>query len=391
MSTRLTNKKPLDVQELVYLDCNATTPVEPEVIDRLDAEALHAVGNAGSRTHEFGAKAKRLTENSREKIAKVVKCQRDEVLFTSGATESNNLALLGLRGYGEKTGRKHLISSATEHASVLEPLQHLQDSGFSLTLLAPDCDGRISCEALATSLRPDTLLVSIMHANNETGTVQQIKEIAAVMSGHEAYLHVDAAQGFGKRFGDLEEPRIDLISISGHKIFAPKGVGALITRRRGYNRPPLKPLMFGGGQERGLRPGTLPVELIFALGVASELAFRDRNKRQAYCSRMKAEAIGALRNIGADVNGDPNITLSNTLNVSIPGLDSEAAILALKEIVAISNGSACTSQSYSSSHVLTAMGLSEERVRGALRFSWCHLTPRVPWRDVALALQNLSR
>lgn len=375
----------------VYLDCNATTPVDPGV----EEEFLHFVreefGNAGSRTHEYGTRAKQAVQRARDQVAAVVKCQREEVIFTSGATESNNLAILGLRAHGEKVGRKHIVATAIEHKAVLEPLEHLAANGFEVTLVQPDTDGAVTVAAIAGALRADTLLVSVMHVNNETGVIQPIADVAKVLAKHEAFFHVDAAQGFGKRIPELQDRRIDLISISGHKIYAPKGIGALITRRRGYERPPLTPLVFGGGQERGLRPGTLPVALIAALGKAAELAARDGEKRNKYCAAIKKEALAAFAKVGGVVTGDVAKSVPSTLNIAVPGLDSEAVMLALKEQVAISNGSACTSQNYTASHVLTAMGLSEDRVKGALRFSWCHLTPKVDWAAVVEGIEGMTR
>jgi cysteine desulfurase len=373
----------------VYLDCNATTPIEPEV----EAEFLRYVreefGNAGSRTHEFGTRAKQAVQRARDQVAAVVKCQREEVIFTSGATESNNLALLGLREHGEKTGRKHIITTAIEHKAVLEPVEHLRKQGFAVTMVVPGADGAVPARAVADTLRQDTLLVSVMHVNNETGVIQPVEQIAKALGKHEAFFHVDAAQGFGKQIEDLQNRRVDLISISGHKVYAPKGIGALVARRRGYERVPLVPLFFGGGQERGLRPGTLPVASVVALGKAAELALRDHVKRNARCESIKRDALAALVKIGGVPTGDPAKAVANTLNIAVPGLDSEAVMLALKDLVAISNGSACTSQNYTASHVLTAMELSEDHVKGALRFSWCHLTAPVDWSAVAAAIQSM--
>ena len=373
----------------VYLDCNATTPIDPEV----EAEFLHFVreefGNAGSRTHEYGTRAKQAVQRARDQVAAVAKCNREEVIFTSGATESNNLAILGLRVHGEKVGRKHIVATAIEHKAVLEPLEHLEANGFTVTLLKPDADGAVSVAAVVAALRPDTLLVSVMQVNNETGVIQPIGDIAKSLTKSEAFFHVDAAQGFGKRISELQNRRIDLISISGHKIYAPKGIGSLITRRRGYERLPLTPLVFGGGQERGLRPGTLPVALIVALGKAAELAERDVEKRNKHCASIKRDALSAFAQVGGVLTGDMAKSVPSTLNIAVPGLDSEAVMLALKDLVAISNGSACTSQNYTSSHVLTAMGLSEDRVKGALRLSWCHLTPKVDWASVVAAVNSI--
>jgi cysteine desulfurase len=256
-------------------------------------------------------------------------------------------------------------------------------------LVKPEQDGAVSTAKIVAALRPDTLLLSVMHVNNETGIIQPLTDIAAALKGHEAFFHVDAAQGFGKRISDLQNPRIDLLSISGHKIYAPKGVGALVTRRRGYTRTPLTPLAYGGGQERGLRPGTLPVALIVALGRAAELSLRDADKRNARCQQIKQQAMQVFAQVGGVPTGDQSKAVPSTLNVVVPGLDSEAVMVALKDIIAISNGSACTSQNYTASHVLTAMGLSEEHLKGALRLSWCHLTPEVDWGKVAACIRAL--
>ena len=251
----------------IYLDCNATTPIDPAVLEKMYRVWSEEPGNAGSRTHGYGLRAKKLVQRAREQVASVVKGGPDEVLFTSGATESNNLAILGLTPYGIRTGRRHIVSTAIEHKAVLEPLEELEKRDFTVTLVPPSSSGAVTAESVMYALRPDTLLVSIMHVNNETGIRQPIDEIAALLRSHDAYFHVDAAQGFGKELDTLQEDRIDLISISSHKIFGPVGVGCLFARRRGFTRAPLEPIAFGGGQERGLRHGTLPVPLIVGFGL----------------------------------------------------------------------------------------------------------------------------
>ena len=373
----------------VYLDCNATTPVEPAVAELVLRFLREEYGNEGSRTHGFGARAKQAVQRARDQVAAVVGAQRDEVVFTSGATESNNLAILGLAAFGEANGRRHVITTAIEHKAVLEPCDELGRRGFEVTLLPVGAGGRVDPEAVAAAVRPDTLLVSVMQVNNETGVCQPIAEIAGVLAGHPAYFHTDAAQGFGKDLEPLRDPRIDLISLSGHKLMAPKGIGALVTRRRGYDRPPLRPLVFGGGQERGLRPGTLPVALIVGLGLAAEMAAKEHAARAARCRAIKQEALAALLPLGALQNGDPAQVMDHVLNLSFRGLDSEALMVALKDLVAVSNGSACTSSSYTPSHVLKAMGRTDEEANEAVRFSWCHLTPDVPWAKVAARVTGL--
>lgn len=347
-------------------------------------------GNEGSRTHEYGAHAKQAVQRARDQVAAVVGSKRDEVIFTSGATESNNLAILGLREIGQTSGRKHVITTAIEHKAVLEPFDALEHEGFEVTRITVGTSGHVDPEAVAAALRPDTLLVSVMHVNNETGVVQSIGRIADLLAGHTAFLHTDAAQGFGKDLEALRHPRIDMISVSGHKIFAPKGIGALIVRRRGYDRIPLKPLVYGGGQERGLRPGTLPVALIVALGEAAGLAMREHLMRAARCAQIRDAALSAFSRLNYRLTGDQACVMPHVLNVAFEGLDSEALIVALKDLIAISNGSACTSASYTPSHVLKAMGMTDDEANACVRISWCHMTPEVDWDAVAQRIRMLS-
>jgi cysteine desulfurase len=373
----------------IYLDCNATTPLEPEVGEVVRAFLQEEFGNEGSRTHEFGARAKQAVQKARDQVAAVVGVGRDEVLFTSGATEANNLAILGLADRGISSKRMHVVATAIEHKAVLEPIQELERRGFQVTIVPTQRDGTVCPQQLVAALRPDTLLVSVMAANNETGARQPITAISDALRGHEAYFHTDAAQAFGKDLDVLRNPRLDLISISAHKLYGPKGVGALITRRRGFAKPPLKPLMHGGGQERGLRPGTLPVALIAGLGKAAELAVKSVDSRRARCRAIKAKAIEAFAPLNPRIHGPADNTQDHVLNVAFPGLDSEALMVALKADVAVSNGSACTSSSYTPSHVLKAMGYTDDEANEAVRFSWCHLTPDVDWLDLAKHIRDL--
>jgi cysteine desulfurase len=328
-------------------------------------------------------------ERARDQVAAVAGCTRGEVVFTSGATESNNLAILGLAEHGRRTGRTHLVASAIEHHAVLEPLEHLTTRGFSLTLVQPTADGYVDPQAVRQAIRPETLLVSVMQVNNETGIRQPIAEIAELLADHEAYFHVDAAQGFGKELEALRQPRVDLISVSGHKLFAPKGVGALIARRRNAERPPLEPLMFGGGQERGLRPGTVPVHLVAGLGLACELAVNEIEERAILCRNFGEQAMAAMAPLGPRITGDAAHRVPHILNFSIPGLDAEEVMEAWSDLAEVSNGSACTSQSTTCSHVLSAMGLSGDRAAGAVRLSWCHTTPTPDWGGMVEAIRRL--
>jgi cysteine desulfurase len=357
----------------LYLDCNATTPIDPRVLAEINRCFRDEWGNAGS-PHEFGLRAKSIVHAARDRIAQVVAAKRNEIVFTSGATESNNLAILGLAEHGAAIGKRHIVSTQIEHKAVLEPLAILRSRGFDVTLLPPARGGRVEVEAVSAALRPDTLLVSIMHVNNETGIIQPIGLVAERLRGRETYLHVDAAQGFGKDLEPLQHPWIDLISISSHKIFGPAGVGALVVRRRRTKAVPLVPLMYGGGQELGLRPGTLPVALISGFGLAAELAQRDHVERRATCRRLRQQILDGLRPLRPIVHGDITQTLPHVVNLSFPGLDGDQVMELLDGVAAVSTGSACTSICATSSHVLAAMNVAQPALDGAVRLSWSHAT-----------------
>ena len=355
-----------------YFDYAATTPVDPRVAELIMNLMIEEFGNAGSRTHEFGTRAARAGETARTQVASVVDADPAEVIFTSGATESDNLAILGLAAHGEAHGLRHIVSTSIEHKAVLEPLEFLAEKGFTIDLISPNESGAVNADDVLSAVREDTLLVSVMHVNNETGIRQPLDQIAAGLSDSPTFFHTDAAQGFGKDLAPLTNKRLDLISISGHKVYASKGVGALITRRRNRELPPLTPLQRGGGQERGMRPGTLPVNLVAGLGLSSALALEEAANRQKSCENTRLHVLELFASLGAEINGDPDLSVPHIVNASFPGLDSEAVILALREVLSFSNGSACTSASYEPSHVLTAMGLSDDARRGAIRLSWSH-------------------
>ena len=373
----------------VYLDCNATTPVEPSVATVVMRFLEKDFGNAASPIHDYGVFALAAVEHARGQVAEVVRARRDEVIFTSGATESNNLVILGLAEAGIRSGRRHLITTAIEHKAVLEPFEEMARLGFEVEILPVQADGRFEPQRLADALRPDTLLVSAMQVNNETGVSQPLAEVADILTNRDIWWHVDAAQGFGKDLAPLCHPRIDLISLSGHKIYGPKGIGALIARKHDRQFPPLRPLIFGGGQEQGLRPGTLPVPLIAGLGEAAKLALRNNGERIEKCRAFREQALAMFSALGAQQNGAEEHTLLHVLNVSLPGINSELAIKALKNVIAVSSTSACTSHTRTPSHVLTAMGLSPEKVEQSIRLSWCHMTPEVDWSEVGHILRAL--
>lgn len=374
-----------------YLDFCATTPVDPRVSAVVQHYLETEFGNAGSRTHEYGVTAARAVEEARSHVAAACEAKPDEVIFTSGATEANNLALLGLAGHARAAGRLHALALAIEHKAVLEPLQHLADTyNFEVELIPVTQRGWVDPACVAARLRHDTFAVSTMHANNETGVLQPLAEIADALGDHPAFWHVDAAQTYAKTDG-LAHERIDLISMSGHKLYGPMGVGALITRRRGYTRLPLQPLMFGGGQERGLRPGTVPVPLVAGLGEACRLAVAEQHDRASACTAQREEVIAAFEPLAPVHNGDQQRVMPHVMNLSIPGLDAEAAMMILRDLVALSNGSACTSSTYEPSHVLTAMGLEPLRAMGALRISWSHAPVGVDWLEVTSRLASALR
>jgi cysteine desulfurase len=370
-----------------YLDMNATTPVLPEVAELVFKMMVEEYGNAGSRTHEFGVNAKKAVEVARQQVANVVGADKSEVIFTSGATESNNIAILGLREFAEQENKKHIITTRIEHKAVLEPIEHLEKNGFEVSYLEVDESGVVDAQNLEKLLRKDTLLVSIMHVNNETGSIQPVTEICNALQFHDAYLHIDAAQSFGKLSDELKNDRIDLISASGHKVYAPKGIGALIIRKRGFLRAPLKPIMFGGGQEKSLRPGTLAVPLIAGFGLACQIAAKNKQAWQEHSQGLKDALINQLNKLNAVYNGEN--TSPFVLNFSVPGVNSEAAMVMFKGIAAVSNGSACTSSSYTPSHVLTSRGLSSDRIQGAIRMSWNHMVENIPVEMISKKLIKL--
>lgn len=374
-----------------YFDYAATTPVDPRVAELIVYYMEREFGNSGSRTHQFGNNAKKAVGKARTQIASAVHAEPDEVIFTSGATESNNICLLGLENYLKSSEKTHIISMASEHKAVLEPLQSLESKGFEVKLLNPDKDGKLNLEELKSVITAKTGLVSIMHVNNETGTIQPLSEIVQILEANDCYFHVDAAQGFGKFNKMLSYERIDFISVSGHKIFGPKGIGALIARKRDYRRPPLNPLMFGGGQETGLRPGTLPVSLIVGLGKAAELSSSEAEKRQELVQTQLESFETEMKKLDVTINAADSSLSPYIRSVSIPGIDSEAAMVALKDLIAVSNGSACTSVKYKSSHVLESMKLSEAQIDSTIRVSFSHLSADFDWSLVSLKLLSLKQ
>lgn len=356
--------------EPLYFDTAATTAVAPEVFARM-AELLTspcAYANPSSSSHLPGQAAADLVASARAEIAAELGCERDEVVFTSGATEANNLALRGIALAHAAQGR-HLVTSAIEHKSVLECCAALQREGYEITYLSPNRGGWIEPESVANAIRPDTLLVSLQHTNNETGVMQPLAEVAGVAMQAGVLFHVDAAQAAGKFAIDLTAIPIDLLSLSAHKIHGPKGIGCLVVRNRRLLR--LQPLMYGGGQEFGLRPGTLPTHQIVGLSSALSLATRRREKDLTHVRHLKhyfLDRLGGL--LKMQVQGDLARSSPYIVNFSIEGIPSDALINQLKEDIAISSGSACSSGTVEPSYVLRAMGIEGEPLYGAVRFSF---------------------
>lgn len=370
----------------IYLDYNASAPIDPRVLEvMIDAYQNH-FGNADSRTHDFGDGARAITEDARGKVASLLGVKKDEVFFTSGATESNNIAILGLRKYGEETNRKHIITSSIEHKAVLNAAKYLAESGFEVEFVDPDESGRVDSQKVISMVREDTLLVSVMHVNNETGIIQPVQEIGDYLKDTKTLFHIDATQSCGKLVDEVRQLNYDLMSISAHKMHGPQGVGALIMRKKRYRLPPVAPIMFGGGQERGIRPGTLPVALIAGFGKACAIADEKADQKSTKCREIKNIIIKLIEDSGVTytINGDQNYCVSSTINISFHGVASEALMLATKQYCGVSNGSACNSRSYRHSYVLSAMKLSEERIECAIRISWGEDT------DMATLLREFS-
>ena len=353
-----------------YLDYFASAPIDPRVLDVMIDVYRNNFGNADSRTHVWGSAAKSIVERGRKSISDILSIDKSEIIFTSGATESDNTAILGLQEYAESSGKKHIITTAIEHKAVLESIRHMEKHGFNVDYVVPDETGRVTAEAILSLVKPDTLLVSVMHINNETGIIQPVSEIGESLSKMEVLFHIDAAQSFGKLNSELRKTKYDMMSISGHKIHAPQGIGALILRRKNYKRPPISPLLYGGQQEYSFRPGTTPVALVAGFAKAAELMNLEYPVLQNQLLAEKRRILKSFEGLSYAINGDQRYALPNILNVSFSGVDSESVFTALKDHYAISNGSACTSGSYAPSYVLAAMGLTKARISEALRISW---------------------
>ncbi|EAS34771.3 cysteine desulfurase, mitochondrial [Coccidioides immitis RS] len=351
----------------IYLDMQATTPTDPRVLDAMLPFLTGLYGNPHSRTHAYGWETEKATEQAREYVANLIGADAKEIIFTSGATESNNMSIKGVaRFFGRSGKKKHIITTQTEHKCVLDSCRHLQDEGFEVTYLPVQSNGLIRLEDLEAAIRPDTALVSIMTVNNEIGVIQPMKEIGALCRSKKVFFHTDAAQAVGKIPVDVNAWNVDLMSISSHKIYGPKGIGACYVRRRPRVR--IDPIISGGGQERGLRSGTLAPHLVVGFGEACRVAKEDMKYDAKHIERLSKKLVdGLLAMEHTTLNGDPERHYPGCVNVSFAYVEGESLLMALKDI-ALSSGSACTSASLEPSYVLRALGNSDESAHSSIRF-----------------------
>lgn len=372
---------------LIYLDNNSTTPVDPLVFEEMRPYFTVYFGNPSNKHHAAGSRAASAVEKARSQVATAIGAEPESVVFTSGATESNNLAILGTcRAHPGTPG--HIITTAVEHKAVLEPCQYLRSLGWEVTVLRPDAQGSVDWRAVEDALTPATVLVSIQSANNEVGTIQEVEKIGELCEKHGAIFHCDAAQSLGRMPIDVDRWKVDLLSLSAHKAYGPKGVGVLYVGERRKSEI-LVPLSFGGGQESGIRSGTLAVPGIVGFGAACELATRHLSSEIARLRMFRQSLLNRLREFGCDlvVHGHPVNTLPGLLSVGFPGIDGDQFLFALREL-AISQGAACTSGSPEPSHVLTAMGIGYELARSSFRFGAGRFTTM---DDIVKAAEEVKR
>jgi cysteine desulfurase len=356
------------MQKPIYLDYAATTPTDPRVVEKM-VECLRLDGNWGnpaSRSHVFGWRAEEAVEEARRHVADLIEADPREIVWTSGATESDNLAIKGVAHFYQRKG-KHIITSKIEHKAVLDTCRQLEREGYEVTYLTPNAHGEITPEAVAEAMRDDTILVSLMHANNEIGVITDLAAIGAMTREKGVLFHVDAAQTAGKVEIDVNAMNIDLLSISGHKLYGPKGIGVLYVRRKPRVR--IEAQMHGGGHERGMRSGTLATHQIVGIGEAARIAKAEMAQDQAHSAALRERLLSAISDIEEiHINGDSEKHLPGLVNVSFNYVEGESLIMSLKDL-ALSSGSACTSASLEPSYVLRALGLSDELAHSSLRMS----------------------
>lgn len=351
----------------IYLDCHATTPLDERVLQTMLPHFTHYFGNPASVNHQYGWEAAAAVKQARQTLAEAIHATPEEIVFTSGATEANNLAIKGAAEAYFQQGR-HVVTVQTEHNAVLDPCRYLQSLGFEVTFLPVRSDGLIDPVELEQALRPDTILVSVMAANNEIGVLQPLAEIGALCRSRGVHFHTDAAQAIGKIPLDVEAMSIDLMSLTAHKIYGPKGIGALYVRRR-HPRVKIAPQLHGGGHERGRRSGTLPTPQIVGFARAVELAIAAQDSENQRLTQLRKRLWQRLQSVGGIyLNGHPTQRLAGNLNISVEGVDGQALLLGLQPVVAVSSGSACSSEKIEPSHVLQALGCPEALAYASVRF-----------------------
>jgi len=351
----------------IYLDSHSTTPVDQRVVEAMLPYFTERFGNAASITHAYGWESEAAVSQGREILAQAIGSTPEEIIFTSGATEANNLAIKGVAESYFSKGR-HLITVSTEHNAVLDPCEYLKSLGFEVTVLGVDAQGLMNLEELQAAIREDTLLVSVMAANNEIGVIQPLAEIGEICRDRQVLFHTDAAQALGKIPLNVQDMNIDLMSLTAHKLYGPKGIGALYVRRRNP-RVKLAAQLHGGGHERGLRSGTLYTPQIVGFTEAVRLAMAEQEPEAQRLTQLRTQLWKALSSLdGIHLNGHPTQRLPGNLNISVEGVDGSALLLGLQPVVALSSGSACTSAKISPSHVLLALGREEKLAYASLRF-----------------------
>ena len=370
----------------IYLDYQATTPMDPRVLEAMMPYFTHQFGNPHSRSHSYGWEAEEGVEKARGQVAKLIGADEKEVIFTSGATESNNLAIRGVAEF-YKDRKNHIVTTVTEHRCVLDTCRHLEQQGFEVTYLPVQKNGLIDLEALRAAVTDKTVVVSVMAVNNEIGVIQPLAEIGKICREKKAFFHTDAAQAVGKIALDVEAMNIDLMSISGHKIYGPKGIGALYVRRKPRVR--LVPLIVGGGQERGFRSGTLPTPLCVGLGEAAEIAMNEMEGEAKRLAKLQARMLKGLQDRLPEIfiNGDLEHRIPGNLNISFAYVEGESLMMGIKNL-AVSSGSACTSASLEPSYVLRALGVEEEMAHTSLRIGLGRFTTE---HEVDTAVDELVR
>ena len=344
---------------------------------------LNSYGNADSRTHNHGEQARIIVENARKQVASLLEINSSEVFFTSGSTESNNITIQGLEEYALKTNKKHIITSAIEHKSILETVNMMKKKGFDVDIVNPDLSGQINVQEILDKVRDDTLLVSVMHVNNETGIIQPVDRLGTELEKRNILFHVDATQSCGKLVDEIRNLKYNMLSFSAHKLKGPQGVGVLILKKKKYKLPPVKNIMYGGQQEGGIRPGTIPVALVAGCGKACEIAEKEYRENSQKCKSLKVilEELLKKSNVNYHYNGAQQYCIDSSVNICFKGVMSEALMLSSKQYCSVSNGSACTSKSYSPSYVLEAMGIPTEDIENSIRISWGPETNEIEFRD----------